>query len=37
MSQLSIAQLLEDLREDLDLELLAGKAGLARTIRHTRS
>jgi HPr kinase/phosphorylase len=36
MSQLSIAQLLEDLREDLDLELLAGKAGLSRTVRHTR-
>lgn len=36
MNQLSIAQLLEDLREDLDLELLAGKAGLSRTVRHTR-
>ncbi|MBI3129084.1 MAG: HPr(Ser) kinase/phosphatase [Candidatus Tectomicrobia bacterium] len=36
MSQLSIAQLLEDLREDLGLELLAGKAGLGRAIRHTR-
>ncbi len=36
MDHLSVAQLLEDLREDLRLDLLAGKAGLPRTIRHTR-
>ncbi|MEK6711354.1 MAG: HPr(Ser) kinase/phosphatase [Nitrospinota bacterium] len=36
MNQLSVAQLLEDLREELGLALLAGKGGLARAIRHTR-
>ncbi len=34
--QLSVAQFFEDLRENLRLELVAGREGLARMIRHTR-
>lgn len=34
--QISVAQFFEDLRENLSLELLAGRKGLSRMIRHTR-
>ncbi len=35
-AQLSVSQFFEDLRENLRLELLAGREGLSRVIRHTR-
>ena len=36
MTQLSVSQFLEDLREDLRLEVLAGSAGLSSEIRQTQ-
>lgn len=36
MLQISAAQFFEDLRENLSLELVGGKKGLSRMIRHTR-